>query len=204
VKTHVIVQSLSVCLLLAWTVWDIPATDAGGPPIRLAVERQVTQFTDGLGNENPTATQLLPTEWDRSVQLIPTKIDDRDVRWVRQVVDSGNQSDNSLFNGKQVPWAEPPHFRAIETIVNEFLDGHFSQSPLSPNHVVLLSAEERAIAPWIVGEMPTYLMFGIETPVYVRLGLYHPGITPEYVTDRTWLPASQWWSRVLKPRKSTL
>lgn len=75
VKRHIIVQGIGISLLLMWTfVWQQPASDAGGPPVRLAVVRQVGATRDQIAQPEDPATGLIPTTWDSSARLIPTEV----------------------------------------------------------------------------------------------------------------------------------
>lgn len=74
-KRHIIVQGIGITLLLMWTlVWQQPASDAGGPPVRLAVVRQVGATRDQVAQPEDPAMGLIPTTWDSSARLIPTEV----------------------------------------------------------------------------------------------------------------------------------
>ena len=74
-KRHIIVQAVGITLLLLWTcVWEQPASDAGGPPVRLAVVRQVGATRDQVAQPDGSTTGLIPTNWESSTRLIPTEL----------------------------------------------------------------------------------------------------------------------------------
>ena len=73
-KRHIIVQGVGITLLLLWTcVWEQPASDAGGPPVRLAVVRQIGATPDQVAQPGDTVTGLIPTYWESASRLIPTE-----------------------------------------------------------------------------------------------------------------------------------
>lgn len=187
-----------MCSLLAWAViWDLPVTDAGGPPVRLAVERQVTRFVDQTEEELSATTQLIPTEWDRSPELIPTDIDRQKVQWVRRDLDNIVPLDDLDFH------ARPGAYHFIYDNLNELLDRHFSMAPLRPVRAVSRDDDVAVIAPWVAGERPTEVMLGIKSEN--RFDPKKFGRTkglPNFDVEDCWIPAEQWWPRLLARQKS--
>ncbi len=206
-KTHAIVQSLVICLLLVWTaVWDVPSSDAGGPPIRLAVERRIQQINGVTMVEPVAATQLLPTEWDRPTQLIPTKIDHEKTQLSQpQIAHEDHLFDTWLhYGGKKLPWAELGKRQSIEG----FLTSHLSKGPSLPikdcDTTDDANAEAPLVTPWIVGKQGELLVIRYDfigdqigdrlfwSSVHGKLG-YRPSL------DKVWLPARQWWHMARQP-----
>lgn len=122
-RTHVIVQSLGVCVLLVWTtVWDVPVSDAGGPPVRLAIGRQRSEHSE---DQFPDAkdlkrTQLIPTQiGERTAQLIPTEVEPGSVLEMKAVRDVRLIASNFP--------------RTVCNEIDGFLDPHLQHGPCPLN-----------------------------------------------------------------------
>lgn len=125
-RTHVIVQSVGVCLLLVWTtVWDVPVSDAGGPPVRLAIGRQRVQRREHSEGEAPNVkesdrAQLIPTEFgQRTAQLIPTEVEPGSVLAMKAVRDDRIIAANLT--------------RTVCDEIHGFLDPHLQNGPCRLN-----------------------------------------------------------------------
>lgn len=125
-RTHVIVQSLGVCVLLVWTtVWDVPVSDAGGPPVRLAIGRQFVQHSEQSEDQFPDAkdlkrTQLIPTQiGERTAQLIPTEVEPGSVLAMKAVRDVRLIASNFP--------------RTVCNEIDGFLDPHLQHGPCPLN-----------------------------------------------------------------------
>lgn len=173
VKTHLIVQSIGICLLLMWTsVWGLPVTDAGGPPVHLAVDRQ---------SNTPTRVKPEETTADGAVtQLIPTEIDVRTMRLIPPDGDSAKIFALSLFSGSEPLGAKA---ESNDAPVGGFLASHLENGPYHPTLAATKSA------PWIVQDNQATGVWGADPSLMIRV----PDLT---VTIRSRLatvplPASQ-------------
>ena len=158
-KTHVIVQSLSVCLLLAWTVWDIPATDAGGPPIRLAVQTTAPQVADSSSDGFEEATRLVPTEVGSPAQLIPTEIDDQQIQWIS---DADSLALEFLDFSHEPAFYSPGAPSAYFYFLGRFLDQQLSRNPCRTIRVGSADDIKSAFVPWLDDAHPTDELLGIQ------------------------------------------
>ncbi|MDB5338501.1 MAG: hypothetical protein JWN70_4120 [Planctomycetaceae bacterium] len=226
-KTHAIVQGFAICLLLVWTsVWDVPLSDAGNPPVRLAVDRGDTPTEDQLPApntlpQNPAErvyTQTIPTEIrDNSIRLIPTAIDSEVV--VTTALDPAIAETGVLITGRgQIAsggiaisdiFEQPGHpkFYVLGMIpepgdLKSFLDMHVSRGPFRHVETEFVPKSSTRGAPWYVGEQPCELIDCYEppTPNGMRLNFYQP-IGLSYF-DGVRLPWKHWWQLELAPGKS--
>lgn len=192
VRIHAIVQGSVICLLLVWTaVWDVPSSDAGGPPIRLAVYQSDTLEVDELPDpdtlpQNPEErvyTQPIPTEIrENTIRLIPTEVD----------------SDVVITAGSGPAIEKPcPHFSGSfidAASFLRFLDLHLSTAAFPAPKLKVAGQRSENTTPWIMGEQPSEFWLGMDQPLDWRL--YRMSVDCHYTwpaIDQIWLPASEWW-----------
>lgn len=119
-KTHFIVQTLGIGLFLmsSFTV-ALPVIDAGGPPVRLTLGQTPIRINEEEDDQTSPPTQLLPTQWESPIQLIPTDIEFETV--VTKSDDPALQETGNLHSRCQST------YRAEIGSLVSFLDSHLAR-----------------------------------------------------------------------------